>query len=63
MVAEELRRCACGAFINRVGGCHKCGKVSYEVDPVKRLRRKIENLLRNAEDKIIIKTAEFLGVK
>ena len=58
-----LKRCDCGSFINNVGACPRCGKGVYEMDPVKRLRRKIENHLRQAEDRVVIKTAEFLGVK
>jgi hypothetical protein len=58
-----LTRCDCGVLRHNVGQCPNCGRGYYDIDPVKKLRRKIENTLRNSEDKVIIKTAEFLGVK
>ncbi len=57
--------CRCGALKNNAGHCPRCGSTGHisVKDPVKKLRRKIENRLRNSEDEVIIKTAAFLGVR
>ena len=59
-----MNHCDCGAIIQNNTQCPYCGKGHYEVnDPVRRLRRRVEDVLRKSKDEVVIKTAEFLGVK
>ena len=59
----ELKRCDCGAYINRAGLCPNCGHGTYQVDPVTKQRRRCEDALRNATPEVIKKVAQMLGVK
>ncbi len=58
------QRCGkCGAFINRVGCCPNCGQVVFVVDPVTKMRRKIEETIRliakNKPEKLV-KISHFM---
>ena len=58
-----LKRCDCGAFINRVGSCPNCGQVMYEIDPLTKLRRRARDMLNKAPIETVIKVVKVLGVK
>ena len=61
MVAQH--RCQCGTFINRVGRCPSCGDMAYEVDPVAKVRRRIEDYLRKADQSTVMRVANSLNIK
>ena len=58
-----LTRCDCGQFRNNVGQCPNCGRGFYEVDPVKKLRRRVEDYLRKADNETVMKVASDLNIK
>ena len=54
----ELRRCECGSFVNQFGICPNCGQGFYEIDPVKKIRRRLEDYLRKADSGTIVRIAK-----
>ena len=57
-MSEPLKRCECGSFVNRAGVCPRC-----EVDPTVKVRRRIEDYLRKADSKIVMRIANELNIK
>jgi hypothetical protein len=53
-----VERCDCGTFRNDVGQCPNCGRGYCEVDPVKKVRRRIEDYLRKADSETIVRIAK-----
>jgi len=60
---EGLKRCDCGVFRNHEGQCPVCGRGYYDIDPAKKIRRRIEDYLRKADDATVMRVANELNIK
>lgn len=58
------KRCPwCGFLVGDRSYCHHCGKTVHDVEPIVKLRRRVEDVLRKSSPERIQQVAQFMGVK
>ncbi len=58
-----MKRCDCGVFRNEIGICPNCGRGYYEITPITKIRRRLEDFLRKTDEDTILRIAKENNIK